>query len=179
HQILTSFPTRRSSDLVAKDNLNNAKERIKTVSIDLLLSDTFKQAHEKTVLEVVGEEEIFVISVINEARKAIEEFKKQVLLCAESKEIKNLNIVFNSKISPWLSGSVENNTENIAALNEDNAKKNEKILTLEKEINTLLENKSISEQKVEIEKWINIDKQEKSIRKKESEINTSPVTNLS
>src|SRR5690606_41859320 len=83
HQILTSFPTRRSSDLVAKDNLNNAKERIKTVSIDLLLSDTFKQAHEKTVLEVVGEEEIFVISVINEARKAIEEFKKQVLLCAE------------------------------------------------------------------------------------------------
>lgn len=67
----------------------------------------------------------------------------------------------------------------IDILSEENSKKPEKIDTLEKLLNKLLQNESISKQKEEIKTWFEINISESELRKKASKINTNKISTLS
>jgi energy-coupling factor transporter ATP-binding protein EcfA2 len=159
----------------AKSNLMNARKELEGISVSLDISDSFKQKYKDIYLE----NNINLLTTLDQAQKAIEGFKPHLLGFIDENGAEKPKITVDPNVSTWITNKLNKNSGDIETLNTNIEKKNEKIVTLEKEIKELSENKSISEQKDKIENWVRIDKEEKVLRKKESEINTNTVTRLS
>lgn len=160
----------------AKNKLSIAKKDLEAMTVELELSDNFKQRYNQIYLENT---EDLIISELDKAQRYIKNFKTFLLSIIDGKVVAEPENTINTELCLWLVNKSKKNFGELKSLRADNNQKNIKIITLEREIKELLENKSISDQKDEIVKWLNIDKEEKAIRKKESEISTNTITRLS
>lgn len=160
----------------AKDRINDLKDDISKTNVELDISTTFKEKHKD---DLIGETETSINSALEKAQKSIERFKSYLALVIDSKDSKKPEIKINPNLVDWLRDKYKQNEMIINDLDDIEKNKNKKIICLEKEIEDLLENKAISDQRDKIEKWLKIDKEEKRLRDKETTINTNTITRLS
>ena len=155
----------------AKKDLNHAKDRVEEISVKLDVPDSLKHIPQNT--------DTSFNTALDEAQKSIESFKSYLLSLIKGKDTEKPKINVMPQLLEWIDNKRNKNTADIESINAEKAKKEEKVSSLEEEIEKLLENQAISEQKTEIENWMKIHQDEKGLREKESEIDTRAITYLS
>ena len=168
----------------SEQKLNNSLEEIETLTTnikelpaaleikenikDILKEHTFETT-EKTLLEAIN-------TAIGDFSLKQEGILKLLKKLGINSEIRLPDI---ASIVAQLKSISESIQEEIGRLSEDNSKKETTIKELKKSLKQLQENESISNQKENIKKWFEINEAEQRLRRKESQINTKKITELS
>ncbi len=158
--------------------IDNFKQELNQVSTELNIKENIKlilnenkiEGSDKSLAQLI---KIFISSIENN--------KLQLISIVNNKAPEEIKIELSKKnfINQRLSEIIERIQAEITEYTVSEENKREKIITLGKKINSLLENKSISNQKDKIEKWFSIDSAEKNLKNKANTINTTKISNLS
>ncbi len=162
----------------AIQNLESLKQELKGISIELKIKENIEVILQETKIE---NSDGSLNQLINNIIFNLEKGKEELITIIGSKSPKDIEIELQNKdiINSKLSTIIESLQTEIIKLENDNKDKNTQIDKLEKEIKIYLENKSISQQKVNITKWFSIDSVEKELRQKAEQISSTKITNLS
>ena len=146
----------------AKENLRNVRNTINGYDISITSTDGIK-------------------SIVNDSDSleskltAFKDYKQSLLSAVNKDDIKTFDVDFSIETNA-IQDTINKNNEELKSLNASKTKKEETIVTLQKEIMVLKEKESISKQKKSIDNYFNIQDKIETIENKRNSLNTKGLT---
>lgn len=146
----------------ATENLTKVRNTINGYDVNIQVTDSIKS--------IVND-----FKALETKLTALNDYKQSLLSAKSADDIKIFNVDFSVE-KKTIQDTISKNNEELKSLNASRTKKEEAIVTLQKEIVALKEKESISKQKNAIENYFNIQDKIKAIENKRNSFNTKGLT---